>query len=92
MNFGTILGALVHVLISQLPSLLNQTHPAVVGGTTILSNPAVDVAFVKLVQTALNEAQSLGFVTFGAPLTVDGLAGAKTTAAFQAILAKFSPA
>ncbi len=88
MNWATILAGLAPAIISQLPTLLNTTHPAVTSTQAIAAQPAVDVAFVKLVQTVLNEAQSLGFVTFGAALTVDGIAGAKTTAAFQAVLAK----
>lgn len=88
MNFVTILGALLPVLVAQLPSLLNTSHPAVAATQAVTTQPSVDIAFVKLVQTVLNEAQALGYVSFGAPLVVDGIAGALTTAAFTAILAK----
>ncbi len=90
MNWTTILSALIPAAVAQLPSLFNTSHPAVTAVQTVTAQPAVDIAFVKLVQTALNEAQTLGFVSFGAPLTVDGIAGPLTNAAFNAILAKLN--
>ena len=42
----------------------------------------------KWVQTALNAAQTLGFITFGAPLAVDGSFGPKTFAAVVVLQAK----
>ncbi len=90
MNWTQILGALLPLLIAQLPSLLNNSHPAVSAGQTIMTNPDVEKKFIETVQTALNAAQALGYISFGPALVVDGIAGSKTTAAFQSILAKLN--
>lgn len=42
----------------------------------------------KWIQTALNAGQSLGYISFGAPLVVDGIFGPKTMAAVEALQTK----
>ena len=91
MNWSNIL-VLLPTLISAVGGMLNTAAPASAPAsnaamTTLLQT---EVAFIKLVQEALNAAQLLGIVTFGAPLKIDGIAGPLTTAAIQSLLTHFN--
>ncbi len=96
--------AFLPILISLLPAILAElakTFPAAgaapPSATTTPTLPAAtttlltaQVAFIKQAQEILNAAQAAGLVSFGAALTADGIVGAKTTAAMQALMTKFN--
>ncbi len=91
------------ILISLLPAILAElakTFPAA-GAATPAATPTTlpaatttlltaQVAFIKQAQEILNAAQAAGLVSFGAALTADGIVGAKTSAAMQALMTKFN--
>ncbi len=96
MNWTSIL-ALLPTLISAVGGMLKPTTAPLSGlsggpatGEAMTTLLQTEEAFIKLAQEALNAVQQLGLVSFGSPLTVDGIAGPHTTAAIHALLAKFN--
>ncbi len=88
------------ILVSLLPAILAElakTFPAAGVVPSTVSVPAAtttlltaQVVFIKHAQEILNAGQAAGLVSFGSPLTADGIVGAKTAAAMQALMTKFN--
>jgi len=92
MNWSTIISTLLPIVLSEVGKVLSSgsasTNPTDTQALATLLQ--TEVAFIKLIQEALNAAQHLGVISFGSPLTVDGIAGPKTMAAATALLTKFN--
>ncbi len=90
------------ILISLIPALLAELAKAsptagavVVPATPTSPTPTATLltaqsVFIKHAQEVLNAGQAAGLISFGSPLTVDGIVGAKTNAAMQALLTRFN--
>ncbi len=77
-------------LLPQLISTVGAVSPVLAGIFQVLQ-PATAAGpnnIVELIQTALNEAQAVGFINFGKPLVVDGQFGGATFGAIKALQAK----
>ena len=93
MNWTTII-PLIPSILGMVGNLFSTAAPgaAPAANAAVANVLAAQQAFIKLVQTLLNDLQELKVISFGTPLIVDGWAGPKTMAAAESIipaLAKF---
>jgi len=77
-------------LLQQLATSVAGIAPSLAGALMVLQPAAASqpVNLVALVQRLLNEAQAVGYISFGAPLVVDGQFGGRTFGAIKALQAK----